>query len=155
MDIRTETIATMRVVAMRHTGSFCGISRVWTERFGPWLASQKLGGPGRRYMTVFHDDPREVPEAQLRSDACVTVPADYQTSAEGVHAFDIAGGKFAVTVHRGPYNTLGETWENFTKELCAGGSRFRNGVPCFESYLNDPGTTKPEDLLTAIYVPVE
>jgi len=28
-------------------------------------------------------------------------------------------------------------------------------TPCFEEYLNDPGSTAPEDLITDVYVPLE
>lgn len=65
----------------------------------------------------------------------------------------IPGGRTAVGVHRGSYDSMKRTYgemSDFIKE--------NKAVPqglCYEFYLNDPQTTKPEELLTEIGFPLK
>ncbi|HHN64634.1 MAG TPA: GyrI-like domain-containing protein [Nitrospirae bacterium] len=68
----------------------------------------------------------------------------------------IPGGRYAVFLHKGPYDRFDETYNMiFSKWLPQSGERLRD-VPSFEVYLNrDPRRTKPENLRTEIWVPIE
>jgi hypothetical protein len=45
-----------------------------------------------RTIGIYHDDPAVVPQAELRSEACITVPADWTASGE-LEDGRIAGGE--------------------------------------------------------------
>jgi len=67
---------------------------------------------------------------------------------------ELAGGPYAVVLHKGPYEGLGKTCQwVYGGWLPQSGYRLRD-VPAFEQYLNSPRDTKPEDLLTLIHVPL-
>ena len=67
---------------------------------------------------------------------------------------ELPGGAYATMVHKGPYVTLGGAYQAlFGGWLPASGRELRDD-PCLEAYLNSPQNTRPEDLLTAIHVPL-
>jgi AraC family transcriptional regulator len=67
----------------------------------------------------------------------------------------IGGGRYAVFLHSGPYEKLGETYNAiYSQWLPQAGVKLREAL-CFEEYLNrDPRRTKPEKLRTEIFVPI-
>ena len=84
-------------------------------------------------LAIFHDDPETTPPDQLRSEAGITVPLDARLPKELVEEH-IPAGKYACTVHVGPYETLGDTWAKFMGEwLPASGYRVGPGAS-FEMY---------------------
>ena len=104
---------------------------------------------------ISHDDPNITPEKRIRYDACITFAGEAKPEGE-VGIQTIAGGRYAVFLHRGPHEGLGATYGAiFSGWLPASGARLRE-APCFEVYLNrDPRRTKPENLRTEVWVPVE
>jgi len=59
-----------------------------------------------------------------------------------------------IVTHRGPYDTLEETYRRLFREWVPTSGRQLRSFPCFEVYRNDPTTARPEDLVTDIYVPL-
>jgi AraC family transcriptional regulator len=91
-----------------------------------------------------------------RFDACVVIPDSADPPVKRpVKADRIEEGKWAVFLHRGPYDTLWQTWNRIYRSWHPPGSmKLRNAYP-FEVYLNNKRTTEPSNLLTEIYIPVE
>lgn len=63
-------------------------------------------------------------------------------------------GPCRVYLHRGPYDTLGRTWQAIRREGLPAGATPRDAPP-MELVLNDPETTAPQDLLTEVWIPVQ
>jgi AraC family transcriptional regulator len=107
-----------------------------------------------RFIGISHDNPSITEDSRLRYDACITVKGSPKPKGEvGVQV--LKGGKYAVFLHQGSYEKFNETYDLiFSEWLPRSGYRLRE-TPCFELYLNDPDRTKPEDLRTEIYVPIE
>lgn len=107
-----------------------------------------------RIIGISHDDPEVTEADKLRYDACMTIKRDVKPRGElGVQI--IPGGKYAVFVHKGPYDRLNETYDQiYAAWLPKSPYRLRD-TPCFERYLKDPRRTKPENLETEIYVPIQ
>jgi AraC family transcriptional regulator len=89
-------------------------------------------------------------------DACAVIPDPVAASVKRpLLTSTIDKGKWAVFRHRGPYDTLWQTWNRIYRSWHPPGDmRLRDSYP-FEVYLNNRRTTEPSDLLTDIYIPVE
>jgi AraC family transcriptional regulator len=104
-------------------------------------------------MAIYHDDPESTPQDQLRSDAALAVPEDVELP-EGLAEQHIAAGRYAMTVHVGPYEQLGDTWARFLGEwVPASGNRIGDGVS-YEIYKNTPAEIPKQELRTELYVPL-
>lgn len=60
---------------------------------------------------------------------------------------------YVKAIHRGPYHKVGKTYTEMFKWLTAKGLKAK--PESIEFYLNDPRTTKKEDLETMVLIPVE
>ena len=74
------------------------------------------------------------------------------TAAGEVQPSTVGGGEAAFTVHVGPYDAIGQTWEALIAWVTAQG-RTPAG-PHWEIYLDDPQETAETELKTELYVPV-
>jgi len=142
-----------RVGTVRHIGPYNQIPLAF-ERLGA-IASQAglVGRPGIEMLAIYHDDPETTPLDQLRSDAAVTIPGDIPVP-DGLVEQRLPGGRYASTLHTGPYEALGDTWARFMGEwLPSSGKRIWQGVS-FEKYLNTPAEVPKEQLQTLLFIPV-
>jgi AraC family transcriptional regulator len=145
-------LAPVRVVFLRHAGPYSQVGATW-GRLMAWAGMRGLLGPGMKMFGIVHDDPDVTPNDKIRYDAAVAVSRPVEPEGEfGV--MDLAGGRYAVATHRGPYEELGKAYQRiYGAWLPESGQELRD-VPAFEQYLNSPQSTKPEDLLTLIHVPI-
>lgn len=118
------------------------------------------------YINMYYDDAMHTPPADCRVDVCLAAkPTSLRlqdainnlTFADGVQRIIIPGGRYVVFTHKGPYEKLGETYgfiygEYLPKGEVVDDSKARGGM--FEIYLNDYEKTKPEDLLTELWIPI-
>ncbi len=79
--------------------------------------------------------------------------ADKLKDAAGVTIATTIEGPAIKTVHKGPYNGLGDTYQKMFAFMREEG--LEPGPACYELYLNDPGDTPPADLLTEIRQPLK
>ena len=107
------------------------------------------------HTTRTHDDhPVSVPQAELRSAACITVPADWMPSND-LQEGRIQGGRYARIVHTGPYAELHSAYDWLYRSwLPSSGVELRN-LPCLELYLNSPREVPANYLRTAVLLPLE
>lgn len=74
---------------------------------------------------------------------------------DGLRWWPLPGGRYAVFTHLGPYTGLHALWTAIYRHwVPATGQRLRD-APGFDLYLDDPRRTPPEQLRTALYLPVE
>jgi AraC family transcriptional regulator len=92
---------------------------------------------------------------EQRFDACVVMPAELaHQPLPPVESGMIESGRWAVFLHKGPYDTLWQTWNRIYKHwLPANDMILREEAP-FEVYLNNKHVTPPAELLTEIHIPV-
>ena len=64
----------------------------------------------------------------------------------------IPGGRVAVGMHTGPYDTIGESYEALMAFVRENGLEMDSFS--YEFYLDDPRSTPPEELKTEIFFPV-
>jgi AraC family transcriptional regulator len=141
-----------KVIFVRHTGPYASVGQAWGKVCG-FAAQHGFTGPGNQAIGVSRDDPKITASQQLRYDACVTIDRDVTPSGE-VGVQTIPGGRYAMFMHRGPYEQFQTTYDAIYGDwLPQSGEQLRD-ESCFEVYLTDPDNTPPADLRTEIWIPL-
>jgi AraC family transcriptional regulator len=148
-----KDLAPVRVVFLRHVGPYGQVGATWGRLFG-WAGRRGLLGPSVKMFGIVHDDPDVTPDDKIRYDAAIAVSRPVDPEGEfGV--MEMAGGRYAVATHRGPYADLGRAYQRvYGAWLPRSGYELRD-EPAFEQYLNTPQNAGPEDLVTLLYIPIE
>ncbi|SDL41316.1 AraC family transcriptional regulator [Maridesulfovibrio ferrireducens] len=153
MDVKIWTLDPMKLAYVEHVGPYTEVDQAWGKLCG-WAGPNGIYNERTRFFGIYHDNPEEIPAAELRSEACITV--DNESDNAGVVKFkDVPGGKFAVTTHLGPYTNLAESWMEFYMKWLPTSGMEHAESPCYEQYMNDPNSTKPEQLVTLLLMPLK
>lgn len=151
-DVEIKDCQPQRAVGIMHTGPFQKIgvefNRLWGE-----VGARGLFPHVRGSAAVFFDDPSVVEEANLRSLAAILVDPDFDCP-DGLEAVELQGGRCAVLRLKGPYTGLEAAYKWLYGSWLAQSGETPAHAPCWESYLNAPQDTAPEDLLTEIHLPL-
>jgi AraC family transcriptional regulator len=142
----------IRVAALAHRGDYINIGSTF-ERLMAIAGGQGLLGPWTRSFGIYYDDPASTPREALRADACLTLP-EGKIPEDGLAVREIRAGRYAVTLHVGPYAELHfpYTWLYGTW-LPKSGEEAAH-APSIEEYLNDARTVPPSELRTEIWLPL-
>ena len=145
-------IEPIKVLSVRHIGAYSKCAPAW-EKLMTFAYSNNLVNKNTKLFGVGYDNPHIVEESKLRYDACITKDIDINLENE-ICENVINGGKYATFLHKGSYETLCDTYNQiFSIWIVENQITLRETAP-FEEYLNDPKTTKPENLETLIYIPI-
>ena len=153
MNVDIVDLPDRRVATVRHVGPYNLIGQAFGTLgaiVGPaGLTSHK----DAQMVAIYHDDPDTTPPDRLRADAGLVVPEGI-TLPPGLEEARIPAGRYARTVHVGPYDYLGDVWARFMGEwLPNSGHRLGAGTS-FERYLNTPMTTPKHKLETELYISI-
>jgi AraC family transcriptional regulator len=152
MKVEIKEKPALRVAAVRHTGPYNQIP-VAFEQLGALAGPAGLIRPGAAMIAMYYDDPESTPQDRLRSDAALSVAEGVQLPS-GLEERRLPSGRYACTVHVGPYEQLGDTWARFMGEwLPASGHRVGDGVS-YEQYLDDPSRTPKHERRTELCIPL-
>ena len=152
VDIR-DNVPELRIASVSHVGPYNTIGAAF-GRLSQISGGAGLAKPGAALVGVYHDDPRQTPAEQLRSDAGIVVPEGASVPAE-LNESRVAGGRYAVALHEGSYETLPNTWKQLMEEwFPKSGKRPAGTSPAYEYYLNTPMDTPPDQLRTEIRIPI-
>jgi AraC family transcriptional regulator len=153
MDVEIKQMPELRVATLRHVGPYNRISRAF-ERLHQIAGKQQLFGPDSAMLAIFHDDPETTPPSELRSDAGLVVSANASIPGELAEQ-RLPAGRYARTVHRGPYEQLGDSWSRFMGEwLRTSGQRMVEKGLAYELYRNTPADVPKDELITELYLPL-
>jgi AraC family transcriptional regulator len=152
MHVEIKTLPNWRLATVRHIGPYNQITEAF-ERLGQLAGPRGLAKPGTKMLALYHDDPDTTPQNELRSDAALVVDPTAELPAE-LSEQHLAAGRYAMTVHVGPYEQLGDTWARLMGQwLPASEHRLGAGVS-FELYRNTPQDTPQHALETELYIPL-
>jgi effector-binding domain-containing protein len=104
---------------------------------------EPAGRPLARYFDMGPED--------TTFECAIPVPSPFRASGE-VEAGSVGGTEAAFTVHVGPYDTIGATWQALMGWVAEQGKS--PSGPGWESYLDEPGQVPDAELRTEIYLPV-
>ncbi|MCA8951627.1 MAG: AraC family transcriptional regulator [Planctomycetes bacterium] len=151
--VEVRELPARRIAYVRHIGPYAGVGAAFEELM-QWAGPRGIMAGDAAVLGRCHDDPEITSPERIRFDACVTVGPEV-VGEGGIAIDELPGGPHATTLHRGPFETLGETYlALFGGWLPTSGRELRPG-PCIERYLDDPESTPPEELETEIAVPLE
>ena len=152
MNVEIKRMPALRVAVVHHVGAYNRISEAF-GRLGDLAGRASLLDGKPRMLALYHDDPETTPEAELRSDAGIVVP-ESATLPAGLDEQRLAAGRYACTLHVGPYEQLGDVWSRFMGQwLPSSGERLADSAS-FEIYLNNPGDVPQAELRTELYLPL-
>jgi AraC family transcriptional regulator len=152
-DITIRQEPALRLAALEHRGAYTTIGGSF-DRLMAWAAARGLIGAETRFLGLYHDDPTSVAEKDLRSQACLTVPAELE-GAEGVRIVELPPTRCAVLVFKGPYAELEGAYSWIYRDWLPASGEEPADQPCREDYLNDPRSLPPSEWLTAVMVPLK
>ena len=105
--------------------------------------------PSGAPLIVYHD----VIDEETDGDLEICVPVGVAVCGDGdVYSRELEGGTMATTVHHGPYQQIAAAYHTLTGWISEHGHDAAG--PPRETYLNDPQTVPPEDLLTRVEFPI-
>ncbi|MCP4291717.1 MAG: AraC family transcriptional regulator [bacterium] len=153
MEVKIVNKEAQKVAFVRHVGPYEECGPAWGTLCGI-LGPLGCLKPGLQFVGLCHDDPEITPAEKIRYDACIPVDDGFEASGP-VGVQEIPAGKYAVTVHRGPFDGLKNTYATLHGQWLPASGQKAMDFPSQEVYLNDPETTAPEDLLVEIFVALE
>lgn len=151
-DVTIEKRESQCVLAMRHIGDYMNIGHT-VEQLILLKPVSELLKANSHVVIIFLDDPTITTKTALRADICITLPQDYIfTAQKNIQTTNIAGGRFAVLNHTGPFaehaaalNWLFTQWLPLHNELPA-------DRPPFEVHTSNPKIVSPVDLQTKLFL---
>lgn len=152
-DVRTIDFPALRLAAIAHQGPYHGIGAAF-DRLSAWAQARGLLRGDSRFFGRYFDDPKSVPPAQCRSEACITLaPGDAVDAA--VRLVEMPAFRAAVLRFRGPYAELEAPYEWLYGTWLPASGQEPADLPGLEEYPNDPRTTPPAELLTDVILPLK
>ncbi|MCG8309609.1 MAG: AraC family transcriptional regulator [Cytophagales bacterium] len=144
----------MTVAYVRHTGAYKGDEKLFEQMFNKlctWAAPRGLmAQEDLKFFAVYHDDPKVTEEENLRTSACMTIPAD--TKVDGaIGKMEIAAGNYAIARFILTAKDFEQAWDwLFGTWFPSSGYQPDDG-PCFEMYTEEQeGGKIPVDICVPV-----
>lgn len=152
MKVTTRKIKPMRVAYLRHIGPYERTRETWNDITGRLAAEQQLR-PSSVFIGIGHDNPNDVPAAELRYDACITVDEEY-TPKTSVQLQTIAGGDYAI-VGNCPVGKIPEAFQYLFGKWLARSARELRPAPSFVVMIDAQKTIAPAKRRVDLHVPLQ
>ncbi len=157
-SVEVKGIAEIHVAYIRHIGPYAGDQQLFGNLFNrlcTWAGPRGLlRFPETKFITIYYDNPDITDENKLRTDVCITVPADTQVDGE-VGKATIPAGKYAVAHFEINPEQYGDAWNAVYGGWLPESGYQPDDRPCFEIYLNDPKEHPEGKHVVDIYAPVK
>jgi effector-binding domain-containing protein len=151
IEIAKKKLEPVTVVSIRTKTSLSDISKTISESYGRIYGYLKESGAecAGPPLTLYHDTEWNPEDIDIEPAAPVAKSVDVP---EGMVCRELPGEEALITVHKGPYSTLKDTYTEIEAYMKENGLQYAGAVR--EVYLTDPDKVeKPEDNLTEIQIP--
>jgi AraC family transcriptional regulator len=152
-DVEVRECIGIPIAYLRHIGSYASVPLAYERLFAWAREHQGIWIEGSPIYGRAPDDPDITPQDKLRFDVCVPVHSrDCPSLNQGILFGEIPSGRYAIIVHRGPYNTLSDSYLELIGRWVPAKACKLADEPVIEAYVNDPKITAPDDLITEIRI---
>ena len=152
-DVDLRDVDKRLVAGVPHTGSYMEVDKAFGAAFSIMAAAGRFR-PDMQMIGIYYSDPGLVAEASLQSFAGLVVDAGF-TPPEGLVMREVAGGRYAILRHKGPYAELHMAYQWFYGRYLPAHGFEPADAPPTEIYLNNPREVAPTELLTEIGIPIK
>ncbi len=146
-----KTLPQMTVASMAKTGPYTGAGQAIMDLV-KWAEASKVAPQGMPFGVCL-SDPKTVAPESMKYEVCLPVAPETKADEKAGVAVKPAGGvEVAATIHVGPFEQIGATYEKLVKWIADNG--YQVAGPGHEFYLTDPVNTPAESLKTEVAFPV-
>ncbi len=131
-EIIIKEIPDMLIASIRFKGKYQDVSEAFMSLFRNY-GRYCSGTP----FTLYYDNDFKEDDADI--EACVPVRA--MVESDGIQCRKLAGGKAVTVIHKGPYETLGQSYKLLIDHLNENNRKTQ--IPYREVYLKGPGMILP------------
>ena len=153
-EITIVDVAPQKVIGKRKKGNYTDLADLLPEVF-EYVDTNNIQIQGPPVYLCHETSVDAVEQANTEGTADLEVAIPITGNAQGTEeyqCYDLPGGKMAKILHKGPYETVGETYDKLFRWL--GQHQYQITGPLREVYISDPSEVAPEELLTEIYAPI-
>jgi effector-binding domain-containing protein len=154
-EITIVDVEPQLVAGITKTGSYKLIAELLPKIY-EYAGSKGAKFIGHPVFLCHETSAEKAMEADKNGTANVEVAAPIAEKipeTDEITCYTLPGGKMAKTIHIGPYEECGPTYEKLYAWLEENGKKIVG--PTREMYLNDPREVPKEEIKTEIYVPIE
>ncbi len=152
MTIAIKELPTKRVAVIEHRGDPMKLSCT-LDKLITWANKQSINlKPKSKEAFGFgYHDPKEVEAKDFRFDLALSVPKDFKLNDEVIERI-IPAGRYAVVMHNGSLDNVGDTIYNLYKNWLPQSGEKLGDLPCIFCYHNFAHEVAEPELLTEILV---
>ena len=151
--VEVREVPELHVAYVRHVGCYSEIGQAFKRLFRWAGPRRRLWSSDTKILGVYHDSPEITPMAQLRSDACMTVPVGTKTK-RNIGTMTIPGGTFAVAYAEIDDTQYGEAWDRLICDWMPESGYQPDDRKCYELYLNEPSKHPEGKHIVEIHEPI-
>jgi len=146
-NVILKEVDSIKVMSVRGIGPYSIIGALIGE-LGKFAGENhiRIAGPP---ICVCHD--KEYKETDADLEVCFPVATDFE-STERIECEELPAHEMATLIHKGPYDTLGESYGKILAWINENGYQIIDWSR--EVYLSDPEQVSPEEYITEIQFPV-
>ncbi|HIC7359329.1 TPA: AraC family transcriptional regulator [Legionella pneumophila] len=151
MKVDIKSIDKIRLAVIEHKGDpkLLGES---INKLVSWAKSQSINlkpRPGEAFALAY-DDPKITPPSEFRIDLGIKVPENLKL--DGVIEKFLPSGRYAVTVHKGSRNNIGDVVYYLYRDWLPNTSEQLGDLPCIFCYYNFDHEVAETELLTECWL---
>ncbi len=129
------------------------VADAW-DQLMDFITQHKLTGWNPELFPIYYDDPDVVDRDKCTSDLCFTTKKELEDD-DVFKTKTIVGGKYAVFRYKGSYDRLWDLYDKIYGDWLLSVNYKLRDEPFIEKYISYSPKTKPENLITDIYIPIE
>ncbi|HAT6361460.1 TPA: AraC family transcriptional regulator [Legionella pneumophila] len=151
MKVDIKSIDKIRLAVIEHKGDpkLLGES---INKLVSWAKSQSINlkPRPREAFALAYDDPKTTPPSEFRIDLGIKVPENLKL--DGVIEKFLPSGRYAVTVHKGSRNNIGDVVYYLYRDWLPNTSEQLGDLPCIFCYYNFDHEVSETELLTECWL---
>lgn len=152
MNVIIKNMPERRLAVIEHRGDPNKVDES-VNRLIAWAKAQPINlkpQPGDSFG-LGYDDPQLTPAEDFRFDLGIVIPKDFKLTGEVVEK-RLPAGRYAVAVHRGSHDNLGETVYGLYRDWLPSSGEELGDLPCIFCYYNFQHEVAETELITECWL---